>query len=62
MITRANIYRACLHIITNSKWENGQPGCTGKPACIRQKGTVSPGDRDSWGIMIPFNVSDEPRL
>lgn len=26
------------------------------------KRVVSPGDRDSWGIMIPFNVSDEPQL
>lgn len=26
VITKANIYIACLHILTNCKWENGQPG------------------------------------
>ena len=38
MITMANIYIACLYILTDCKWENGQPGLREKPALIKSKG------------------------
>lgn len=61
-IIRANLYIACLHILTNCKWENGQPGLRGKCARIAKTARFLLVTRGGWGISIPHSATKEPGL